>query len=197
MLQWTCKKVSIDFLKHAIPNHEQWCFRFLGVSWVLKWWWWFITFFIRGSIFLIHYMAHLIYIWRCNSCVGQVRCFIWICLNNTINLYIFHSASFLCKFCKLAFIIWLDGIWSSGYTSIATFFIYFRNVVKFWTFTWTATTVFTAVTSEQCSNEIIFFLYFLPQKANFTFRWRNLSIYRYINLHIIITIPERSTVLPL
>ena len=86
MLQRTCKKVSIDFLNHAIPNDEHWCFRFLGVSWVLRWWWWFISFFIRGSIFLIYYMAHLIYIWGCNSCVGQVRCFIWICLNNTLFL---------------------------------------------------------------------------------------------------------------
>ena len=161
MLQRTCKKVSIDFLNHAIPNDEHWCFRFLGVSWILRWWWWFISFFIRESIFFIHCMTHLIYIWRFNSCVGQMNCFIWMCLNDAIKLYIFHSAFLLCKFCKLA-IIWLDGIWSSGYRSIATFFIYFRNVVEFRTFTWTATIAFTGVSSEQCSNDIVFFFYFLP-----------------------------------
>ena len=41
-------------------------------------------------IFVIHCMAHPIYIWECNSLVGQGRCFIWISLNNTINLYIVH-----------------------------------------------------------------------------------------------------------
>ena len=60
MLQRTCKKVSIDFLNHVIPNNEHRSFRFLGISWVSRWWWWFNSFFIRGSIFLIHYMAHLI-----------------------------------------------------------------------------------------------------------------------------------------
>ena len=62
----------------------------------LRRWLWFILFFIRESIFLIHYKADVIYIWGCNLCVGQTLCFIWMCLNNIINLYIFHSAFLLC-----------------------------------------------------------------------------------------------------
>ena len=51
--------------------------------------------------FFIHYMAHLIYTWGCNSCVGQMRCFIWMCLNDTVNLYIFHF-----PFCFGNFLNW-------------------------------------------------------------------------------------------
>ena len=51
--------------------------------------------------FLIHYMAHLIYTWGCNSCVGQIRCFIWMCLNDTVNLCVFHF-----PFCFANFLNW-------------------------------------------------------------------------------------------
>ena len=53
------RKFSIDVLNHAIPKDEH-CFRFLG----LVGFWdggGDLSFFIRGSIFFIHYMAHLIY----------------------------------------------------------------------------------------------------------------------------------------
>ena len=83
-------------VNNAIPNDEHWCFRFMEVSWVLRWWWWFIFFFIRGSIYFIRYITHLIYIWGSNFCVAQMRSFIWTCLNNNINLYTFHSAFLLC-----------------------------------------------------------------------------------------------------
>ena len=106
------------------------------------------------------YMARLIYIWGFNFSIGQMHCFIWMCLNNTINLSIFHSAIFLCQFCKLMIIVWLDGISSNGYISIATFFIFFKNFVEFWTFTRTAIFGFTGVVFDQCSNDIVFF-YFL------------------------------------
>ena len=53
------RKFSIDVLNHAIPKDEH-CFRFLGLVGF-----WDggddLSFFIRGSIFFIHYMAHLIY----------------------------------------------------------------------------------------------------------------------------------------
>ena len=38
MLQRTCKKVSIDFLNHAIPSDEHWCFRCLNF-WELDGFW--------------------------------------------------------------------------------------------------------------------------------------------------------------
>ena len=101
MLQRNCKKVSIDFLNHAIPNDEHWCFRFLGVSWVLRWWWWFISFFIRGSIFLIYYMAHVIYIWGLTLVL--VKCVVssgsaWITLST--------CTSFTLLLCFANFVNW-------------------------------------------------------------------------------------------
>ena len=162
MLQRTCKKISIDFLildflNHVIHNNVHWCFSFLGVSWVC-------LFLYQGVDFSYSSHSSSIYIWGCNFCVGQMRSLIWMCLNNTIDFCqmrsliwmclnntidfcIFHFVFLLWQFCKLAFFTWLNRIWSIGYTSIPTFFIFFRNV-EFRTFTWTATFAFTGVSSE-------------------------------------------------
>ena len=56
MLQRTSKKISKDFLNHAIPNDEPWWFRFWGVGWV-----WECGSGLALSLSGVHYMARLVY----------------------------------------------------------------------------------------------------------------------------------------
>ena len=96
---------------------------------------WFVSFFIRGSIFFIHYMAHLVHIWGCNFCIGQMRYYIWITLSICFAL-LFSFGNFVNW--------WLSSDWMGfGYTmnnaihNYRNVLHFVRNFVDFRTFTWT------------------------------------------------------------
>ena len=115
---------------------------------------WFVSFFIRGSIFFIHYMAHLVHIWGCNFCIGQMRYYIWITLSICFAL-LFSFGNFVNW--------WLSSDWmgfeytiDNQYTIIATFFILLEILSSFGLSHWLL------VLHPQCSNEIVFLFYFLP-----------------------------------
>ena len=99
MFQGVRKKFFIDALNHAIPNDEHW-FRFLGL---VRFWdrGGDLSFLIRGSIFFIHYMAHLIYFEDVTSVlvilVVSSEC-AWIALS--------ICTSFTLLFCFTNFVNW-------------------------------------------------------------------------------------------
>ena len=155
MLQGICKKISIDFLNHAIPSEEHQCFRFWGVSWILRWWWWFIFSLTVGQFSL--FITWLIsFIFEDVTSV-LIKCvFSSGCAWTTLSICI----SFTLLFCFANFVNWRSLSDWMGFEVVhiqvsrgSSFF--FRNVVEFQTFTLAATFAFTRVSSGQRSNDIV------------------------------------------
>ena len=101
MLQRTCKKVSIDFRKKAIPNDEHWCFRFLGL---IGFWdgGGGLSFYLSGGRFSLFIVWHILFIFEDVTPV-LVKC---VVSSGCARMTLSTCTSFTLLFCFANFVNW-------------------------------------------------------------------------------------------